>query len=105
MSCSGRNPKKSKKRVKYYHPAASKRLFFCHGGARQAHPNFLHFANAVPSPTSAGRGSTAIRERHFCVGSARALACSGWRTANRTKEDAIGEGADGHTRGARAPRK
>jgi prepilin-type N-terminal cleavage/methylation domain-containing protein len=34
-------------------------------------------------------------------GSARALACSGWRPADRTKKDAIGEGADGDTQGAR----
>jgi hypothetical protein len=35
-----------------------------------------------------------------CPGSARALACSGWRLANRILTwDAIGEGADGDTQG------
>ena len=37
--------------------------------------------------------------RSFGLGSARAPACSGWRLADRTQEDAIGEGADGYTRG------
>jgi len=56
-----------------------------------AHLNFLQPRDDTLPP--------AYEERIPFPGSTRALPCSGWRLANRTNEDAIGEGADGYSRG------